>query len=73
MKLRRSLFETLAEYMEASKRSQAEVAQELGVSPSYLSMMLSGQRRPSGDLALRIAERYRVSLVSLLRTRKKAA
>ena len=73
MKLRRSRFETLAAYMAASGRSQTEVAAELGISTSYLSMILSHRRYPSGTVAMRIAERYRVPLESLFRPRKKVA
>ena len=34
---------------------QVELAQQLGISKSYLSMILSGQRTPSTELAWRIS------------------
>lgn len=64
---------TLAAYLAATGRSQSAVADELGISKSYLSMLLSHQRHPSGALALRIAETCRVPLESLFRARKKVA
>jgi transcriptional regulator with XRE-family HTH domain len=49
--------------------SQAQWARELGVQPSFLSMVLCGQRRPSIDLALEMARSsgLPVELVAQLR------
>jgi len=39
-----------------SSRPQLDVAQKLGVSQAYLSQLLSGQRRPSLELAVHIEQ-----------------
>ena len=57
---------TLDEYLERSKRSQASLARELGISRGYLSLILSGQRTPSRDLAARIARACGIAIESLV-------
>jgi transcriptional regulator with XRE-family HTH domain len=44
----------LAKYVERSKQKQYEVAQDLRITESYLSQVLSGRRRPGLDIAVRI-------------------
>lgn len=44
--------ENLAEYLK--DRKKADFAQKIGVSPAQLSQYLSGYRRPSYELMLRI-------------------
>ncbi|MCR9236181.1 MAG: helix-turn-helix domain-containing protein [Alphaproteobacteria bacterium] len=39
-----------------SVRPQLDVSRQLGVSQAYLSQLLSGQRRPSLELAVRIEQ-----------------
>lgn len=46
--------ETLQKYLEG--RRKANFAEEIGTSPSYLSQLLSGHRRPSFRLMLKIQE-----------------
>ena len=50
---------------------QVELAQQLGISKSYLSMILSGQRIPNQELARRISslEVHNFEAVSSLRGR----
>ena len=45
---------TLSEYIAASGKSQAQIAEMLGISASYLSQIASGKRLPALDLAARI-------------------
>lgn len=45
---------TLTEHLAASGLTQRQFAAELGISTSYLSEMVSGLKRPSLSLALRI-------------------
>lgn len=44
----------LSKWIDASGRTQRDVARELSISDNHLSMMLSGSRQPSLDLAVRI-------------------
>lgn len=39
-----------------SDKNKSQFAKQLGTSPSYLSQIMSGHRRPSYDLMLRIEE-----------------
>ena len=41
--------------MEAHGKTQAQLAAELGVVPSYLSMILNRQRTPSLDVAVQLS------------------
>jgi transcriptional regulator with XRE-family HTH domain len=46
--------------------TQAALAEELGISPNYVSMLASGERQPSLPLAIRISERTRVPIAALV-------
>lgn len=45
---------TLSEYIAASGKSQAQIAEMFGLSASYLSQIASGKRLPALDVAARI-------------------
>lgn len=44
------------------KRRQGELAKELGLGKSHVSLIFSGKRKPSLDVAAGLAQRLRVSL-----------
>lgn len=44
----------VAKQLARQKRTQQWLATELGVSPSYLSLILSGQRKVSWNMAVRL-------------------
>lgn len=46
----------VGDWLDKTKRTQAEFAQELGMLPSTLSMILNGQRRMSLEDALRASQ-----------------
>jgi transcriptional regulator with XRE-family HTH domain len=46
--------ERLAKYIIRSQQKQYEVADDLRITESYLSQVLSGRRRPGLDIAVRI-------------------
>jgi transcriptional regulator with XRE-family HTH domain len=60
--------ETLKEFLKTSGSTQAELAKDVGCSPAAISMFVSGKRRPSPDLALKIcrATGGQVSVIKLL-------
>jgi len=60
----------LAAYFRAEEGTQGDLAHELGISPSLLSMFKWGEREPQLALALRISERCRVPLESLIKVRR---
>ena len=47
--------ENLARYITGAQISKSEFARDVGISAPYLSQILGGIRRPSLDVALRIA------------------
>lgn len=47
------------------KRSQAEVAQAVGISPSALSMYEAGERIPRDEIKERLAEYYGTDVQSI--------
>lgn len=57
---------SLAEFIEQSGISQTALATLLGVTPSAISKMASGQRTPSLALAVRIADLTGVPVANLL-------
>ena len=63
-------YPNLAAFFHAEGRIQNQVAHELGISSSLLSMIRWGLRQPQLDLALRISDRCRVPLESLIRVRR---
>jgi transcriptional regulator with XRE-family HTH domain len=64
----RSRFKTLRDYVNAQPRtkSQNEIAEDLGISPSALSLYLNGHRIPAREIALRLSRQCGVPLESLL-------
>ena len=65
---KRSRFKTLRDYVDAQPRrkTQGDIAVELGVSESALSSYLSGARTPSREIALRLSRQFGIKLESLL-------
>lgn len=63
-----SRFKTLRAYVDAQPRSktQNEIAVELGLTPSQLSLYLTGARTPSRETALRLSREFGFDLESLL-------
>jgi len=64
----RSRFKTLRAYVDAQPRrkTQNEIALELGLSQSQLSLYLSGLRTPSRETALRLCRTHGFDLERLL-------
>ena len=56
----------LRAYLQAAKLSQSAFARQLGIQRSHLSMILSGTRTPSLELAARIERETGVPAVSLV-------
>lgn len=48
--------------MARGERSQKEIANELGISVSALSMYESGERNPRDDLKIRMARLYKTTV-----------
>lgn len=63
-----SRFKTLRAYVDAQPRrkTQNQIAHELGLSQSQLSLYLTGARTPSRDVALRLSRQCEISLEGLL-------
>jgi transcriptional regulator with XRE-family HTH domain len=64
--VKRPTYRTLAEFMDGEEITQEAFADEIGISQSFLSMLLRGERQPSLPLAIKIAERAQVPIASLL-------
>lgn len=58
--------QTLAEWLEASGLTQAELAARVGVQQPVISRLVRGQRMPSAKLAVRLARVTGLPLESLL-------
>ncbi|MEW6016463.1 MAG: helix-turn-helix transcriptional regulator [Pseudomonadota bacterium] len=56
----------LRELRMALDKTQAEVAEAVGISRSYLAGLERGHERPSVDVTLRLADFFRVSIDYLL-------
>ncbi len=67
MHLVNRVYPNLAAFLKETGITQEALAAELGISQSHLSMLINGDRQPSLPLALRIVERTRVPLESLLK------
>ena len=50
-----------------SKEKQRSVALKLGISESYLSLILSGKRNPSIKVAKRISKLFHISLETIFK------
>jgi len=63
-----SRFKTLRAYVDAQPRrvTQNEIADSLGLSPSQLSLYLTGLRIPGRAVALRLSRDHDISLEGLL-------
>lgn len=72
---RPSRFKTLRAYVDAQPRrkTQNEIAEELGLSPNMLSLYVTGARIPSREVALRLARDHGFDLESLLDPERKTA
>ena len=64
------IYPDLHAFFKAEGRVQKAVAHELGISTALLSMFKWREREPHLELALRISERCRVPLASLVKLRK---
>jgi transcriptional regulator with XRE-family HTH domain len=62
----------LRAWLKASRRSQASLAQELGISTPYISMLLAGQRTPSLPVAKRLQEISGIPAAEFASTRHSA-
>lgn len=56
----------LNEYKAKKRLSLGELSGALGISNSYLSMILSGQRSPSKKMAAKISKHTGIPVVNLL-------
>lgn len=61
-------YKTLAAYFGKDRPSQADTAATLGITESYLSLIISGDRQPSLDLAVRISDLTGVPVDTLIKT-----
>lgn len=59
-------YRTLADYFTQTERPQIELARQVGVSKSFLSMVAKGERHASADVAQRIADATGVNVSSLV-------
>ena len=62
----RRRYATLTAYFRATKASQADIAERVGVTPSAMSLYVRGKRIPQPAIALKLARVCNVSLESLL-------
>lgn len=62
----RAKYGTLAEYMEKKDVTQEALAERLGISRSYVSLLVSGERQPALRLAIRIEKLTGVTVESLV-------
>ena len=60
--VKRRSYSSLRAYLVDTDTNQEQLATRLGISQPFLSMLLSGQRKPSVDLALRIEAETGVSV-----------
>jgi transcriptional regulator with XRE-family HTH domain len=63
-------YKTLADYLEQTGKTQAFLADKLGITRAYVSYLVSGDRQPSLSLALRIEALTGVALSSLVSEEK---
>ena len=60
------VFANLNDYKNKKALSNREMAQQLGISESYLSEILSGQKTPSKRLAIKISKITNIPILNLL-------
>lgn len=72
---RQSRFKTLRAYVDAQPRrkTQNEIARDLGLTPNMLSLYVTGARIPSREVALRLSREHGFDLESLLDSEAKAS
>lgn len=63
----RRVFPSLVAFFNQSTETQQQIADELGISKAYMSMIKWRERQPDLELALKIADRCNVPLESLIR------
>lgn len=56
---------SLKELRKKSGKTQMEVAMRTGITPTYLSLLESGKRKPSEDVKKQLAKVYNVRLVAI--------
>lgn len=59
-------YRTLADYFKQTERPQIDLAREVRVSKSFLSMLVKDERKASPDVAQRIADATGVNVSSLV-------
>lgn len=62
----RQRYRTLADYFEQTRATHESLADELGLTRPYISMIASGARQPSLNVALRIQSLTGVPVESLV-------
>ena len=67
------VYASLSAFLHGEHLTQDAFARRVGIVPSYISMMLSGERTPSLTLALRIARKAHIPIESLLRDQERVA
>jgi len=70
--VKRTSYDSIEAYLEATEQTQAQLAEELGITQSALSMIINGQRVPRPELLIKIHELTGVPLKSLLEGRVSA-
>ena len=65
-------YETLSAYLRATRVRQAELAEWIGVSPSAMSLYVSGRRTPRLGLAVKLSKITGVPVERLLGTNSTA-
>jgi transcriptional regulator with XRE-family HTH domain len=65
-------YASLAAYLEDTETTHDALAERLGISRSYVTLLASGDRQPALDLAIRIEEATGVPVASLVSERASA-
>jgi transcriptional regulator with XRE-family HTH domain len=65
-------YRNLAAFLRGTHLTQEAFAAQVDVAPSFISMLVRGERQPSLPVALRIAERARIPVESLLTVKEEA-
>jgi transcriptional regulator with XRE-family HTH domain len=69
----RKKFDSIDAYLAGTNSTQQQLADELGITQSALSMIKNGLRIPRPELALRLHEVTGIPLTTLLSRREQAA
>ena len=59
-------YKTIGEYLEKTKKTQAELAELLGISQAHVSEIMNAKKRPSPELAQSIEKLTGIPLRDLL-------